>query len=96
MKPRLRREVQRRVTLVKLYKALFIACAFAVALPAGLAPAAKAQELPVPCFAFEQDELGNWIATEQLSMETPIGMLEIMPGHPVSVTVADILNARCG
>ena len=76
--------------------ALFVAFVLAVALPAGLAPAAKAQELPVPCYAFDQDMFGNWIATEQLSMETPLGMLEIMPGHPVSVVVASILNARCG
>jgi hypothetical protein len=82
--------------MVRLYEALFVACALAVALPVGLAPAAKAQELPVPCYAFDQDMLGNWIATEELSMYTPLGLLEIMPGHPVSVVVANILNARCG
>lgn len=82
--------------MVKLCEVLFVACALTVALPAGLAPAAKAQELNVPCYAFNQDVFGNWIATEQLSMDTPIGMLEIMPGHPVSVLVANILNARCG
>jgi len=82
--------------MVKLPKTLFLAFILPVALLTGLAPAAKAQELPVPCYAFDQDMFGNWIATEQLSMETPIGMLEIMPGHPVSVVVANILNARCG
>ena len=56
---------------------------------------ARGKELNVPCYAFEQDELGNWIATEPLSMNTPVGMLEIMPWHPVSVLVANILNARC-
>ena len=85
-----------RGAVVKFYKALFLAFVLAVALAAGFAPAAKAQQLPVPCYAFDQDVFGNWIATEQLSMETPIGMLEIMPGHPVSVVVANILNARCG
>ena len=87
---------QWRGAVVRLAGPLFVAGALVVALSVGVVAPAKTQELPVPCFAFEQDELGNWIATEQLSMETPIGMLEIMPGHPVSVTVADILNARCG
>ena len=81
--------------MVKLAESLFVASALAIALSAGVAPAAKAQELNVPCYAFEQDELGNWIATEPLSMNTPVGMLEIMPWHPVSVLVANILNARC-
>jgi hypothetical protein len=37
--------------------------------------------------------LDNWIATAPLSMNTPHGMSEIMPGHRVSVPVARILNA---
>jgi hypothetical protein len=77
--------------VVKLSEPLFVACALAVALPAGL----EAQELSVPCYAVEQDVLGNWIAIEQLSMSTSVGMLDIAPGHRVSVRVANILNARC-
>lgn len=49
----------------------------------------------MPCNAFQQDALGNWIATEPLSMNTRVGMIDIMPGHRVSVPVANILNARC-
>jgi hypothetical protein len=66
-----------------------------VGLVAGPTALVQAQVLPVPCEAFQQDALGNWIATEQLSMETPAGILDIMPGHPVSARVAGILNARC-
>ena len=39
------------------------------------------QELPVPCYAFQQDALGNWLATEPLSINTPLGLVDIMPGH---------------
>lgn len=74
---------------------LFIACALGIALCAGVVARAQAQELPVPCNAFQQDALGNWIATEPLSMNTRVGMIDIMPGHRVSVPVANILNARC-
>jgi hypothetical protein len=45
---------------------------------------------------FQRDILGNWTATEQVSMQTPVGIVNIMPGHPVSVPVAKILNTRCG
>jgi hypothetical protein len=81
--------------VVKLADQLFVACALAVALSAGAVAPGKAQELPVPCYAFQQDALGNWIATEALSMNTPVGTVDITPGHRVSVPVANILNARC-
>ena len=66
-----------------------------VGLIAGFTIQVHAQVLPVPCQAFQQDALGNWIATEQLSINTPAGILDIMPGHPVSARVAGILNAQC-
>jgi hypothetical protein len=56
---------------------------------------ARAQEGPVPCYGFEQDALGHWIATTPLSMNSPLGMIDIMPGHRVSVSVARMLDARC-
>jgi hypothetical protein len=80
--------------VVKLADQLFVACALA-ALSAGAVAPVKTQELPVPCYAFQQDALGNWIATEPLSLNTPVGMIDITPGHRVSVPVANILNARC-
>ena len=73
----------------------FIPCALGLALLAGMAAPAGAQELPIPCFAFAQDMLGNWIAIEPITMDLPDGTIDIMPGHPVSVPVADILDARC-
>jgi hypothetical protein len=81
--------------VVKLPEPLFIACALAFALSVGAVAPAMSQELPVPCYAFQQDALGNWLATEPLSINTPLGMVDIMPGHRVSVPVANILNARC-
>jgi hypothetical protein len=49
----------------------------------------------VPCYGFEQDALGHWIATTPLSMNSPLGMIDIMPGHRVSVSVARMLDSRC-
>jgi hypothetical protein len=56
---------------------------------------ARALEGPVPCYAFEQDALGHWIATTPLSLNSPLGMIDIMPGHRVSVAAARMLDARC-
>ena len=81
--------------MVKLPKPLFVACASVVMLLAGGLVQGNAQELPVPCYAFEQDVLGTWRATAPLSMNTPHGLIDIMAGHPVSVPVANILNMRC-
>ena len=81
--------------MVKQRKALFVACASIVMLPAGGLVQGNAQELPVPCYAFEQDVLGNWIATESVTMDMRNGTIDIMPAHAVSVPVANILNARC-
>ena len=81
--------------MVKLPEPLFIACALALALSVGAVAPAMSQELPVPCYAFQQDALGNWLATEPLSINTPLGLVDIMPGHRVSVPVANILNVRC-
>lgn len=75
--------------------ALFVAFVLAVALLAGLVPAAKAQELPVPCFAFAQDMFGDWIAIEPVTLDLPDGTIDISPGHTVSVPVAGFLDARC-
>ena len=70
---------------------------FLIALIVGLVAGSpvQAQVLPVPCGAFQRNALGNWVATEQLSIDTPAGIVDIMPGHPVSVRVAGILNAQC-
>ena len=73
----------------------FIPCALGLALLAGMAAPAGAQELPVPCFAFAQDVFGDWIAIEPVTVDLPDGTIDIMPGHPVSVSVADVLNAQC-
>jgi len=62
---------------------------------AGLAIPAQAQELSIPCYAFVQDPLGNWIATEPVTMDMPDGTIDIASGHRVSVPVAEILDARC-
>jgi len=78
-----------------LTKRLFVASGLAVTLSAALLVAASAQPVPVPCYAFQQDALGNWIATEPVTMDTRSGTIDIMPGHRVSVPVANLLNARC-
>ena len=78
-----------------LAKRLFATCNLAVALSAALSATASAQPVPVPCYSFRQDALGSWMATEPVTMDTPSGTIDIMPGHRVSMPVADILNARC-
>jgi hypothetical protein len=55
-------QVQEEHGLPKLW--LCIACALGIALSAGVVARAQAQELPVPCYPFQQHALGNWIATE--------------------------------
>jgi hypothetical protein len=62
----------------------------------GASTAARTQEIQVRCDVFQRDILGNWTATEQVSMEIPVGTVNIIPGHSVSVPVANVLNTRCG
>ena len=76
----------------------FIPCALGLALLAGMAVPAGAQELPeihVPCFAFTQDFFGDWIAIEPVTLDLLDGTIDITPGHPVSIPVANVLDARC-
>jgi len=61
---------------------------------AGLVSPAAAQ-LAAPCAAFERDAIGAWNATEPLTIDSDIGLLDVMPGHPVSMRLARILDARC-
>ena len=82
--------------MLKLPEWLRLVCISILILTAGRTTAAKAQELRVPCEAFQRDVLGNWRAIEQVSMDSPIGIVDIMPGHPVSVPMANVLNTRCG
>ena len=63
-------------------------------LAAGLVLPAMAQ-LDLPCDAFEQDDNGSWYATQQVTVGTRIGLIEVMPGHPVSAEVASVLDAVC-
>lgn len=76
-------------------KRLFVLSNLAVALALALSATTSAQPIPVPCYAFQQDALGNWIATEPVTMDTRSGTIHIMPGHRVSIPVANILGARC-
>jgi hypothetical protein len=85
----------REGAVMKLPEPVSVACVMVAALTLCPVNPAKAQALPVPCYAFQQDPLGNWSATEPLSMDTPVGMVDIAPGHRVSIPVAKILNARC-
>jgi hypothetical protein len=62
-------------------------------LAAGLAFPALAQ-LDLPCDAFARDDDGTWFATQQITVGTRIGLVDVMPG-PVSLEVADVLNAVC-
>ena len=64
-----------------------------VILAAGLAFPAMAQ-LDVPCAAFERDDSGTWYATQQVTVDTAIGLVEFIPG-PVSLEVANVLDAVC-
>ena len=63
-------------------------------LAVGLVFPATAQ-LMVPCDAFQRDQIGAWTATAPVTVDTNIGLLEIMPGHRVGLGVANILDARC-
>jgi len=80
--------------MAKVPERLFAICV-AGALSAAVSVAAHAQVVVVPCYAFQQDALGNWIATEPVTMDVRSGTIDIMPGHRVSIPVANILNARC-
>jgi hypothetical protein len=64
-----------------------------VVLAATLAFPALAQ-LDLPCDAFVRDDDGTWFATQQITVGTQIGLVDVMPG-PVSLEVADVLNAVC-
>ena len=61
---------------------------------AGLVSPAAAQ-LAAPCAAFERDAIGAWNATEPLTIDSDIGLLDVMPGHPISLRLARILDAQC-
>jgi len=63
-------------------------------LAAALVSPAAAQ-LTVPCAAFHRDAIGAWNATEPLTVNTQIGLVDVMPGHPVNLRVARIVDARC-
>jgi hypothetical protein len=52
-------------------------------------------QLDLQCDAFEQDDNGSWYATQQVTVGTRIGLIEVMPGHPVSAEVASVLDAVC-
>ena len=65
-----------------------------VILAAGLAFPAMAQ-LDLPCDAFETNDSGAWYATQQVTVDTAIGLVEVMPGHLVGVDVARVLDAVC-
>jgi hypothetical protein len=67
---------------------------FGLLLAAALVSPALAQ-LAVPCAAFQRDAIGDWNATEPLTVETGVGLVDVMPGHPVNARVARILNTRC-
>ncbi len=51
-------------------------------------------QLDLPCDAFERDEDGTWYATQQVTVDTAIGLIDVMPG-PVSLEVANVLDAGC-
>ena len=51
-------------------------------------------QLDLPCDAFARDDDGTWFATQQITVGTRIGLVDVMPG-PVSLEVADVLNAVC-
>ena len=59
-----------------------------------LVKSANAQEIPVPCYAFYRNFLGQWIATQPASIYTRMGLLDIQPGQ-VGNPVAEVLNANC-
>jgi hypothetical protein len=54
-----------------------------------------AAQVASPCAAFQRDAIGAWNATEPLTVDTDIGLLDVLPGHPISMRLARILDARC-
>jgi hypothetical protein len=52
-------------------------------------------QLASPCPAFERDGIGAWNATEPVTVDTDIGLVDVMPGHPVNIRVARILDGLC-
>jgi hypothetical protein len=64
-----------------------------VILAAALVFPAMAQ-LDLPCDAFAIDDDGTWYATQQITVGTAIGLVDVMPG-PVSLEVANVLDAGC-
>ena len=42
-----------------------------------------------------EDAIGAWNATEPLTIDTDIGLLDVLPGHPISMRLARLLDARC-
>ena len=51
-------------------------------------------QLDPPCAAFQRADDGTWYATEQVTVGTQIGLVDVMPG-PVSLEVASVLDAVC-
>jgi len=84
--------------IVKSPKPVLAACAFMLLAASStiieLAKSANAQELPVRCYAFYRNFLGEWINIEAVSVPTRIGILHVRPGH-VGAPVAEVLNAYC-
>ena len=84
--------------MVESPKPLLAACAFMLLATCStiveFVKTANAQELPVPCNAFYLNFLGEWIATQPVSIPTRIGILHVRPGN-VGAPVAEVLNAYC-
>ena len=51
-------------------------------------------QLDLPCDSFARDDSGTWYATQQVTVGTALGLIEVMPG-PVSAEVADVLDTVC-
>jgi hypothetical protein len=51
-------------------------------------------QLDLPCDAFAIDGDGTWYATQQVTVGTAIGLVDVMP-VPVSLEVANVLDAVC-
>ena len=52
-------------------------------------------QLAIPCDSLQRDVTGSWIALEPVTVDVPNGTVEVMPGHPVSIDVARLLNQEC-
>jgi hypothetical protein len=70
------------------YALLSLLLAAAPVLPA-------AAQLASPCPAFQRDAIGAWNAIEPVTVDTGTSLVEVMPGHPVNLRVARILDAQC-